>query len=211
MKKFNTLFFIASLLFAGTIHAQINKGATFLGGDISGSINSTKQDGNQTSKSEGITFSPAFGKAIRQNLILGFDAVVHLGRTELFANPDARQRGYGIGMFMRKYSQLGKGAFSLFLQGRLGGVYQTNILNTVQRNESKTIAASLSAYPGLSYRISRRLQLETGFSNLLSLSYNRTKTIGTPSQITQKSTNLSLNTSLNNISELYAGFRLLIN
>jgi hypothetical protein len=209
MKKFHTLIFIASLFIAATTAAQINKGATFLGGDFSFGGGNQKRNGTELTSWTNIGFSPVFGKAIRQNLILGGDVMFGYSRNKTAPGTQSNMYTYGLGAFLRKYGQLGKSGFSLFLQPRLGATHQRE---GVSSNSYRAISILLSAYPGLSYRVNRKLQLETGFNNLVSLGYSRSKrTTGTITPLTEISTNFGVSSSLNNISELYAGFRLLIN
>ena len=71
----------------------------------------------------------------------------------------------------------------------------------------------LSAYPGLSYTISKKLQLETGFNNLIAVSYDSNKRTEMDSQGTRefKTNRFEVSRSLDNLSSLYLGFRLLLN
>jgi hypothetical protein len=100
----------------------------------------------------------------------------------------------------------------LFLEGRLGANHQRQDYN-LPNTKDRTFGFLLSAYPGLSYRVSRKLQLETGFAGLVSFNYSRTKrtSLNGTQPVTDISNSFGMNTSLNNVSELYAGFRLLIN
>lgn len=210
MKKLHTLSFIAFLFITGAANAQINKGATFLGGDIGGSFGSSKHDGAKVDDWHNVFFSPVFGKAIRQNLILGGDLAFGFSESSVPSNPRTKTTTYGAGIFLRKYGQLGKSGFSLFVQGRLGGAYQTNKRLFIDNKFTQT-SITLSAYPGISYRVNRRLHLETGFNNLLNFGYSRTKnTFGGSQPSTDISRSFNFNTSLNNLSSLYAGFRLLL-
>lgn len=211
MKKIHTLTFIVSFLITGVSHAQIKKGATFLGGDISANAGNRKTDGVKTDNWHYVFISPVFGKAIRENLVFGVDAYFSFGYNAGPSSPPGKSRGYGLGTFLRKYGQLGKSGFSLFLHNRFGGNYQSNRLDPINRKET-SFSIGFSAYPGLSYRVSRKLQLETGFNNLLSLNYTRGKShTGGTVPSTQISNSFGFSTSLNNLSSLYAGFRVLIN
>ncbi len=212
MKKLYFLFFITTVLFACLAEAQIKKGATFLGGDIGGSSQTTKRNDSIVSKVKGIIISPAFGKAIRDNLIFGADAVINIWENNY--GPSVGQRSYGLGVFLRKYRALGKSGFYLFLQGRFGVSYLNEELNysIINHEEANRITVGVSTYPGISYAINKKLQLETGFNNLLTLHYFREKReySGAP-DVVEKTRGISINTSLNNLSSLYVGFRLLLN
>src|SRR5262245_29001873 len=122
MKKYLLLLSIATVFTLCATHAQIKKGATFLGGDIGGSTAKTKSADTTYSKQNGFYISPVFGKAIRENLILGFDLVTNIYNNENAASVgyDQKHRSYGGGVFLRKYKQLGSSGFSIFAQARLG-------------------------------------------------------------------------------------------
>lgn len=198
-----------------SVHGQIKKGSIFLGGDISGSTLKTKSDDILTSKQNGINISPVFGKAIKDNLILGVNAGFGISKTDNPVN-DWRYNSdsYNAGVFVRKYKNLAASGFYIFLQGGLGlGYYHQKQEGPSPSNldETKRISVGINAYPGISYAVGKRLHLETGFNNLLSLNYFTDKReMGSP--VTKYKTNgFSISSSLNNTtSSLYLGFRLLI-
>ncbi len=217
MKKIILLFLITTLIFTVTIDAQIKKGAIFLGGDIGGSSQKTKKDGITTNNQNGLNISPVFGKAIKENLILGADVGFGLyenNYSTLNPSTDQRNNSYHAGFFLRKYKAIGKSGFSVFLQGRLGVDY-----NSIKYDYSpsyfdnrKRYTISVSTYPGISYTVSRRIQLETGFNNLLNLGYfTEKRDVGSLSPYTEKTNGVNISSSLNNFSSLYLGFRVLIN
>jgi hypothetical protein len=69
---------------------------------------------------------------------------------------------------------------------------------------------SLNAYPGVLYAVSKKLHLETGFNNLVSLNYYSEKQENNSSSST-KTKGFSMSSSLSNAtSSFYLGFRLFI-
>jgi hypothetical protein len=215
MKQLHTFLFIAILLSATTSHSQIQKGATFLGGDLSLGTQWIKNE-NPDSKysSDAITVVPVFGKAIRENVILGGDLRYSHGKVESHTSPGSEETGnaYGAGVFVRKYYFLGKSGFSVFAQGRFGFLYsKTEYNNGTSIADSKTYNYSINAYPGISYSISRKFQLETGVGNFLSLSYQSNRTTSPGTIAVSKSRSLQLSTSLFNQTNFYVGFRILLN
>ncbi len=218
MKKFTFLFFTGSFIFTLTVNAQIKKGSLFLGGDIGGSTQTTKRNGTKVSSQDGLTISPVFGKAIKENLILGGDIGFNLYENN--NNPSSttfsgqKNNSYGAGIFLRKYKPIGKSNFSMFLQGRFGINYNSIEYSNPSSNFDKTkrYTVGVSVYPGISYTVSKRLQLETGFNNLLGLNYfTEKREVSNTFPYTEKTNGISINSSLNNISSLYLGFRVLIN
>jgi hypothetical protein len=218
MKKFTFLFLIYTTTFTTGVNAQIKKGSLFLGGDIGGSTQTTKRNGTKVNNQEGLTISPVFGKAIKENFIVGGDAGFILFNNE--NNPASgtftRQKNssYGAGIFIRKYKPIGKSNFSMFLQGRFGVNYNSNESTNSSSNFDKIKRYTIGAfaYPGISYTVSKRLQLETGFNNLLGLSYfTEKREVGGSFPYTEKTNGVGISSSLNNLSSLYLGFRVLIN
>jgi hypothetical protein len=215
MRKIYLAIITASLL-GYSANAQIKKGSIFLGGDISGSTQKTKTGGITTNKQNGITISPVFGKAIKDNLVLGMNvgfSIYEMDNSN--GSPyDYNADFYNAGIFLRKYKNIGAGGFYLFVQGGLGGSYlkqKQEDSNSGFFDQTKRVAVGLTAYPGISYAVSKKLHLETGFNNLLSLNYfNEKRNAGSP-VTTSKTNGFNIASSLNNAtSSLYLGFRLLI-
>ncbi|HKO79710.1 MAG TPA: hypothetical protein VJU78_04905 [Chitinophagaceae bacterium] len=78
-------------------------------------------------------------------------------------------------------------------------------------DETKQFTISVNAYPGISYAVSKKLHLETGFNNLLMVNYFHGKRETGNPVITYKAKGFNVSSSLNNAtSSLYLGFRLLI-
>ncbi len=205
---------IASMTFFYS-NAQIKKGAIFLGGDIGGSAQKTKTNITTTDKQTGITISPVWGKAIKENLILGANAGFNFYTNDNTGTAsNQKQNSYGLGIFLRKYKQVGKSGFSLFFQGGIGSSYYT--LKTkgpaAYFDDIKRYNITVNAYPGISYTVNKKLQLETGFNNLLTLNYYTEKRdIGGGSPLKSKTNGFNISSSLNNLSSLYVGFRVLLN
>ncbi|MBS1946993.1 MAG: TonB-dependent receptor [Bacteroidetes bacterium] len=200
--------FIAHISFG-----QISKGSILLGGQLSFSNQTT----SSSQKITGFAISPAIGEAIKENLVLGFDAGYAYSDYKNTANANYKQaaNNFGAGVFLRKYVPVGKG-FYIFGQGRFGASYntskteQTNII-TITDN-IKGYALSLGFYPGISYQVNRKLQLEAGFNNVFSIAYQHSKDTQTGINTNESVTNkFSLLTSLDNMaSALTLGFRVLL-
>jgi hypothetical protein len=219
MKKSALFLFTIAFIFTGSVNAQIKKGSVFLGGNIGASTQKTESNGTTVNTMKGVTIAPVFGKAIRENLVLGADIGFGLFKSKNSAqgspsSSDQQSNSYAAGFFIRQYKSIAKSDFYIFLQGNAGINYASNKYNTPPTffDIRKRYTISVSAYPGISYTISKRLQLETGFSNLLSLNYfmeNREVTGSSP--YTEKTSGINIASSLTNLSSLYLGFRVLIN
>jgi len=204
-------------IFVYFANAQIKKGSIFLGGDISGSTQKTKIGDMTINKQSGINISPVFGKAIKDNLVLGANAGLGLVENKNWnggSSNKTKSNAYNAGVFLRKYKNIGTGGFYLFVQCGLNGTFykQKQEEPVSSQNETKRFSVGINAYPGISYAVTHKLHLETGFNNLLSVSYfNEKNESGDPMTTTYKTNGFSISSSLNNAtSALYLGFRLLI-
>jgi Outer membrane protein beta-barrel domain len=207
MKKhlYLLLFFFA---IAFCSQAQVSKGTVLLGGDIGFSSQKTDNPANNPPENKNTTFSvnPSIGRAIKDNLVAGIDLGYTYSKTSQTVNGTSfynKTNSFGLGIFLREYKPLGKG-FSVFTQERIGGSYSKTTDN--QSESSKMTGASLTFYPGIAYNIGKRLQVETGFTNLISISYTHsTNPYG------YKSDNFSAGTNLSNaLDNFVVGCRLLL-
>jgi hypothetical protein len=216
-------YFTLCLITACTIaNAQIKKGAILLGGDIglAGSSNSptTHSSGG---KQTWIDVNTSFGKAVKDNMVVGFDLFYGYSGTSSPAstyNGNYKSNSFGAGVFLRRYQYLGS-HFYFFGQGRLGSVYSTStttfpVNSTPYQNDTKDYGINLSFYPGISYAINDKWQLETGLPNLLAMTYVRGKSTNLITGNPPETSNYyvySISSSLSNIYQLSVGMRLFFN
>jgi hypothetical protein len=104
------------------------------------------------------------------------------------------------------------------MQGRFGGSYSTSKdepQSSGAVTDIKETNITLGFYPGISYAITNKVQLETGFQNLLFASYDHQKRTdqpqsgGTPSSYSSNSISLATGLS-NSFSGFVIGFRVLL-
>ncbi|PZR29316.1 MAG: hypothetical protein DI535_02945 [Citrobacter freundii] len=216
MNKILLIISIILFAFTATSNAQIRKGATLLGGNIGGYSDkqSDPKPDTTVNKQNGISAALLYGKAIRENLVLGVSGYWAKNRMQ-YQNRDYRFRDnrWGAGIFIRKYKQLGASAFSLFANAALSGdIVRTNYIELTDERKIKGWTASLSAYPGISYAVSKKFQLEAGMNDFLYLGYSVSKErLAAPGSIERKTTDLVFNSSIDNLSNFYFGFRVLLN
>jgi hypothetical protein len=213
MKKFYFLS-VLSLMINMLSFGQISKGSVLLGGDFSTFIQEQKTSSGNANKNNGFSFSPLIGVATRQNIIQG--GYLRIGSTKStnnFSSAVTKTTNTGVGYFIRKYGII-KNNFSGFIQGNAGVGYSTNsfeLQNSVNKSRQTSIGINVS--PGLSYKISQKLHLESGLNNIANISYQVTKNLFANPGINDvlRSTQVSISSSLNNFStNLYFGFRLLL-
>ena len=196
--------------------SQITKGAVFLGGDLGVfTSKTTASSGDEINKYHTISISPVVGKAIKENLVLGWMGNFGFVENDNNGAPqDQKINTYSLGVFVRKYQVIGKSGFSIFLQGDLSGKFLDSRYFSPPdyRSHTKSWGTGIAIRPGISYTVSKRLQLESGFNNLLYLEWFSQR-MEVKSQTTEvyKTKGINLLSSLNNpYSSLYLGFRLLL-
>jgi hypothetical protein len=214
MKKKFYLFSVCLVSFFAT-RAQINKGAILLGGNLNFSTNNIKPD-SLGSGGNIINIAPSVGKAIRENEVVGIGL--------LYTHSDSKVGGqinsfnfssnaFGASVFMRRYRNLGK-HFYIFGQGSFGGDYlEDNSHDNGQPENSRSdkgFNLNFGFYPGISYEINNKIQLETGFNNLLEMQFSHNKTTGS-GMANSTQNQFSFSSSLSNFSGLTVGIRFLIN
>jgi len=222
-KQFYTLLACLSIVFlvpAQDASAQIKKGDVLLGGNVSfyrAKDDATDAGGSQTN----INVFPSFGKAVKDNLVVGLTGVYlqyHWTSNSSSPKSDNKTQSYGGGVFIRRYQYLGSG-FSAFIQGDLNYLYtKQELRNPPGSNSSNLSINSINAGfdPGIAYAISKRVQVETGFQNLVYANYSHSKSSyfdsSTPAvQPGLKSHAYSLGTNLSSaLQNFIVGFRVLI-
>lgn len=215
--------FLLSLVFVFTFiaatQAQIGKGSMWLGGSIG--FSQSKSDFGTNQKMESFNVSPAVGKAIKENIIAGVRLGYSKSTSKNTNSPESyynsTTENYGGGIFIRQYVPV---VSRLYIFGEATASYAASkqtrdeLHSNIKVNtETKGWSTSLGFTPGVSYGVTRKLQLETGFNSLFSMSYGKSKLKypNSPSASKQTSEGFSAGISLENASTFYIGFRLLIN
>lgn len=212
MKK-NLLLFVLGFFLTHSSFSQIKKGAHFLGGSLGIQTGKTTSSGGAELKTHSVTIAPAYGKAIKDNLIVGADISLENGAGEDFGTKQ-ETNGYGGGVFIRKYLPLGKG-FYLFGQGRLG--VNARKIETSQKLppsivvDNREFNTTLSFYPGVSYAINKKIHLETAFNNLAYIQYSHVSSEASNIPGKSKGNSFTLGTNLSNLSSFVLGIRFILN
>jgi hypothetical protein len=190
-----------------TLQAQINKGSVLLGGNIGFSTNKAK---DTSLKNNSTYLSPVVGIAVKENLIVGINFSYGHSKNNLNAPAsEAEYKSYGAGVFVRKYVPLGKG-FYLFGETSLNYQdYSDTYTNPYQKVELKGQNMSINLYPGVSYAISKMLQLEFGLPQLVTVGYSKTQNIVNDAT-TQKTSGANFNASASSFTNVVLGFRIFL-
>jgi hypothetical protein len=217
--------FLLSLVLVCTFivsgHAQIKKGGIWLGGSIGYSEQKTDYDGSTSdTKSRTFVISPAIGKVVKDNLVVGVSLSYYNSKTENNSSSstiDQKGKSYGGGVFVRQYVPV---INRLYIFGQGNANYSSIRINETQRDyygiptkyKSKGWSSGLGITPGVAVSITKNLLIESGFNNLFYVSYSKNKTsLDSPSAPKTTTSNFSAGVSLENQSAFYLGFRWLIN
>lgn len=196
----------AFLLFSISASAQIQKGTTQLGVDLSFyGDKSPVINGTTYSSSDNFNFSPSFGKAIKENLFVGINAFCSIrnatASNDIYYHYDERTKVYGAAIWLRKYYNLSK-SFYVFVGGEAGsrkGSSDYLPSTSFGLNKSKSFAVYANMYPGLSYKLGKYFYLDASWSNLVSINYAKQKQTISDSQGTSNtyiSKNYGFSTSI---------------
>jgi hypothetical protein len=208
--KTKILLSFAILLFISiAANAQISEGKYLLGGSFS-------YDNSELSSNNTITSNIQFGKVIKENTVVGVVGSVYGAKTHS-GNSVFKVYNYSAGVFYRKYKPLGKNFY--FLQ-EVDAVYQHSrgynyFYNGNETLSSKSNGGMISYIPGISYSVTKRMQIELTMPNLANISFANHKTIdkllpagASPQKANVFSANINLNSSL--LSNFGIGFKFLL-
>lgn len=188
MKKIILLSFILFFVTLFSNAQLIEKNQKIVGGSLSfqtgtaedTSTNSLKKQTNNFS----ILLSPSYGKAIKTNLVFGYSIAVGFNSSR---SKDQLQleknKGYqtGASVFIEKFHALGKNFF-ISSKLSLGANYSSSdykrfYQGTYQYKIKTTgYGAALNFSPGLEYLFNKKLLVEFGLNNFISLGYHQDKT-----------------------------------
>jgi opacity protein-like surface antigen len=210
MKQKFLLSFVLSCMFIVSTRAQISKGATWLGGQLGYSQSSDKSGSITNNKQTGFTISPAVGTAVKDNLIVGIAANYLHYKIKSDQGSSRKDDTYGGGLFIRKYIPVVSRLY-IFGDARAyfnrvksedisGGGYSTKI---------KGVDVGIAVTPGVSYAVTKSIQIETGLNSLFNTRYSTRK----QNQGFTENKNKTFTTGLflDNTSQVFIGFRFLIN
>jgi hypothetical protein len=221
---------IAGCFVSALSQAQIRKGSTLIGGSAGYSAYKADKlpdaNWNRETKFRSFSFSPSFGIAIKDNLIVGADILLE-GSKEKYADipnfpapfnktEDYKNYSRGGGVFVRKYWGVANKLY-VFGQGRLGVAVTREDFKPYENSINsylKGFNVAASVYPGLSFAVSRKVHLESTFFNLLTVEYSKKKYKGGDLEIGNRMTgefsNFRISSSFDNATAFTLGVRVLL-
>ena len=197
-------------------NAQIGKGSLLLGGNIGfGKSKQTNSGSDAAYRQSSFSISPALGFVTADNKEWGIALHTSFQKTKASNQPSQNQyNGYGGSVFHRRYLTLGKG-FYLFGQAAAGYRYtkqKYNSMDNVHSVTTRTDLVSVTAFPGVTYAVSKNFHLEAGLNDLLALSYSAQNetTVNGGAASAKKTKNLNFDTNFSNSNPITLGFRFVL-
>ena len=205
------IFCMMSLFSGKLLTAQITKGSVLFGGSLS--YSSEKTDNNSNTKIKSTGFAPAFGVAIRENLVAGADLEYY----SIDSDYDyLKNEAKGAGVFLRKYWNIGK-KFYAFGQARIGvrwaDYIYTDTRYAYMRWNVEEFNTNITLKPGFAFTLSKKVQLETVLLPLFTAQYRKTESNSdTFSSNKQHKENkgFDVNTSFSSNTSFALGIRVLL-
>ena len=197
MKSSHVIFIFLFSFLCVNLNAQY-----FVGGNFGLNLSNDKSDnGVTTSKSTYYNFylSPSAGKFLSEKVAIGLALNISFTGSTTSPDPETKTQSTSLGVspFLRYYA-IKWNKFSVFGQGNIGYSF-SNSSETSDGTKSdgpKTSRYFFSIYPGLSYDVSDKLQLQTSI-NILSFGYNYTVT--KDGSIEDRSSGFNMGAGLTNI------------
>lgn len=171
MKKIFTLVLVLCIAFASNAQS-LSKGNYLVGGSLGFTKQRSTATGEETVKNNIFSLYPSVGKFYRNNKAVG----VNLSYANSKSSDDSyKLDGYGIGLFLRQYLPLGK---SFYLFAEEGAGFQSAKIEQEQplfatHNSTKQSTVSIHLFPGISYSITKKMQVELALQNLINLGYQK--------------------------------------
>lgn len=197
-------------------NAQIKQGSFLVGGQLGFNRANYDAPNQPQQKFRNTNFNTSAGKAYKDNAVYGFAiGYLHGSNTNSFNGTNyasSKINGYNAGVFYRSYRNLTSNFyfFGAATAGYFGTKQTTTFSNNADATKNINKSVQLSFAPGLSYAVSKNLQLEIQLPDMIGVSYNRGKSVmGTAESISKS---FGINSTLNSsfLNNLGVGFRLIL-
>jgi Autotransporter beta-domain len=193
--------------------AQITKGSIFLGGDFIFTSSNSGQTSSNSIKSRNFGISPAIGLVVQNNLLAGVKLNYYHASSKDNSGNRQEINSWGGGLFLRKFKRIRESDFYFFIQGDLSTAFGDEIIGENSANQVKvnSNSYSLDIYPGVNYRLSKKLLLETGLNSFFRVGYSHYKRVsGTTIPLTETYNNFGINSSFSGVTGFYIGVKILL-
>lgn len=201
MIKLSTL--SISFLLLTSAHSQISPNAFILGGNFNyASVH--YEYFQQDVTSHHLNMSVFAGKTIKQNTVIGI-YLAGQPTSKVFVSPPsyAKSKGFEVGPFLRRYKNLSKD-LNLFADIEVSYSYfKTAYEESADDFDHTTQSYKLSASPGISYKILKKVHVQAKVPDIFRIRYSRDKRVYELPNPDDYSTSIfEVNSSLTNIVSL---------
>lgn len=204
------LLYFVFMITASTSFSQATKGMKFIGGSFG--FSSQKASSSQLANSQkesGLYVAPTIGWFLKENLVGGVEFFSNSSKSEAGSPATSTNRhSFGLGVFGRSYQNIGKG-FYLFAHHNISYSSDRYEYNVAGSNQSKSSGFSIqtSLYPGISYAVRKKLQIETSLGNLFYAGYSHSNNPGNTQNSDLKINRFAAGINANAFSSLSFGLR----
>ncbi len=212
-KNYLLLTLIVTAVFA---NAQIKQGSFLVGGQLGFNRSNYDAPNQPQQKSRNTNFNISAGKAYKDNAVFGFTlGYLHGSNTNSFNGSNyasSKTKGYNAGVFYRSYRNLTSNFyfFGAATAGYFGTTQTTTFSNNADAAKNINKSTQVSFAPGLSYAVSKNLQLEILLPDVIGVSYNSGKSFIGTAESTSKSFGVYSSLGGSFLNNLGIGFRLIL-
>lgn len=217
MKRIFTLLFSVIVL-SLTTSAQIAKGSTLLGGQLSYShSNIDYLPIQEAQKNNDATFDISVGRAFSENSIFGLNVGSSSSlRTNIYNGATyvrTRNSYYNVGVFFRQYKSLARD-FYFFADlgaGYIGWSQSDKDADGVEVRRVRSSGGQVSLTPGISYKLFKKFHLELLIPNIIAAQYSVSRSpIPQANDLKQKDFSFFSNLKSTGLNSLGVGFRFIL-
>jgi hypothetical protein len=196
-------------------NAQIKKGSTLLGGQLS-IYNRQYENVDDVNERKTSLISASVGRAVKENTVVGIDFGYSWDNSYYsYDSSTLKFHQNNIGAFFRKYKRLGK---DFYVFGQVDGSYITSDERREYQNPDNNYYASTSGGRasvslGLAYNIFKKMQVELTLPGIVAAHYTVTKYKKNIPTDNSKSEEFYFNSNLTNnniLGSLSIGFRFVL-
>lgn len=178
MKLKYTLLLLTMLVITSLAEAQIKEGTVLPGGGIR-YLNQQSENAQTGDKLKYNIWSiaPGAGYAIKDNLVLGVELSYGHQKNENYSTYNRNKiSNMGGAVFLRKYWNISSKFYAfahteVSYSRRIEGLYDKSTGEKLSKTKRSGGAATL--IPGISYAVSRKVQLESSFASILNITYSK--------------------------------------
>lgn len=200
--------------------AQFDIGQRVISGGISLSSSNSTSTINSSQTGFSVGLSGSLGKFVRANHLVGFG----IGYTNSYLSQQSSPDSYknnsnqiGLNYFSSYYKTIAKNFYGFITWSASGyygySSYNSTLSGVESTRKSNSISIGISAIPGITYKLNKRVLFNATLNNILSASFTSSKTTYSNSTQVDKGNGFYLSSSLSggSLGNIGLGFSILLN